>query len=424
LNGTYIGANHGCSDARVLTIPRHGLAAADLGSAWTDEAGTTFTLLKVPDGDHVWVLSANSGEGDVWRFTGEVRGASLRRSRATATLAVRAVDMVQLRPACRITRQEYLVDGTTPLADNSPVECRRLDLVEEFDVVSPAAVLRDVIAHAGQARDFAAPGLEAVLANRIVYRFLPGGATLVRHEAQAKQDLDLGYMGFVQAGPLMTPAPWTARDLYIPGTRPFTRDGRRWDFEGIEDVLSAPPQPLSFSAAEGTVADPARPPDRFVQFLGRKGGDRTPYDLGFAIGYSVTQGMTAPEKRSGACGTAAVLYSSGKTYPRAVDAKVGRVRAGARFDCLAYRQYFWPGIAPNATCCYWHPEGDETILYLAYHKPVERDVIRLPAEFAGRSLRILEQTPSLTLLSGRTLPADGLAVRSEGRHGALVLAIK
>jgi hypothetical protein len=426
LNGTYIGANHGCSDARVLTCPGHGLAAADLGSEWTDGAGTRFTVLKIPDADHVWVLSANSAAGDVWRFTGEVKGSALRRSGGGATLPFRSAEMVQLRPACRIRRQEYLVDGETPLAANTPVECRSLDIVEEIDLINPGAVLRDVAGNPGRKRDFAGIGLEAVVANRIVYRFLPNGATVIHHEADAKQEFELGYMGFIQAGPLATPAPLSVRDLYIPGTLPFTRNGRRWDFEGIQNFLAAPPQPLSFSTRQGNVADPARLPDRLVQLLGRKEGDRTAYEVGFAYGYSLTQGMTAPAKRVAHCGEALVLFSSGKSYPRAIDAMAngGRIPAGTRFNCLAYRQYFWPGAFPNATCCYWHPEGDETVLYLAYHKPVERDVIRLPAEFAGRSIRVVEKTPSLVLLSDLTVPADGLAVRSEGRHGALVLAIK
>lgn len=426
LNGTYIGANHGCSDARALTCPAHGLTTADLGSEWTDGAGTRFTVLKIPDPDHIWVLSANSGAADVWRFTGEVKGTALRRSRNGATLPFRAAEMVQLRPACRFRRQEYLIDGATPLAADTAVECLSLDLVEEFDVVSPTAVLRDAIANAGRERDMAAPGLEAVVANRIVYRFLPNGATVIHHEADAKQEFELGYMGFIQAGPLATPAPLSVRDLYIPGTLPFTQDGRRWDFARIENFLAAPPRPLSFSTRQGNVADPGRLPDRCVQLLGRKEGDRTVYEVGFAYGYSLTQGMTAPAKRVANCGEALVLYSSGKSYPRAIDAKAkgGRIPTGIRFDCLAYRQYFWPGAFPNATCCYWHKEGEETVLYLAYHKPVERDVIRLPAEFAGRSIRVVEKTPSLVLLSDGTVPADGLAVRSEGRHGALVLAIK
>ena len=136
--------------------------------------------------------------------------------------------------------------------------------------------------------------------------------------------------------------------------------------------------------------------------------------------------MTRSAKRSQSTGTALTLYSSAKSYPRAVDQRMnlGRIRAGTEFDCVAYRQYFWPGAYPNATCCYWHPEGDETVVYVAYHKSVEKDVLKLPAELAGRRIRIIERTPSIVLETDQTVPADGLVVSSSGKHGALVIAIK
>lgn len=418
VTGTYIGANHGCSDARILTSARHGLDRADLGGEWTDEAGTRFYLMKIPDGDHLWVLSENRGDVDRWRFTGDVKGSRLRRSRDGAKLDFTAVDMVQLLPACRIRRQEILADGTRPVPEGASTECRTLDVVEEFDVINPGSVLRDVLAHPGQERDFAGPGLDAVIANRIVYRFLPGGATVIHHRAEAKQDFALGSMGFVQAAPL----PAAVRHYYIPKTLPFTENGRDWDFERIQPLASAPPRPLAFSTEHRNVADPKDPPDRIVQLLGRQAEGRTVYDLGFAVGYSLIRGMTVPAKRSASAGTPLVLYSSAKSYPRAIDASL--VRAGTPFDCVAYRQFFWPAAFPNASSCYWHPEGDETVLYLSYHRAVERDKIRLPAEFAGRTLRVVERTPSLTLHTEGAVPADGLVVSSSGRHGFLVVAIR
>ncbi|MEN6302360.1 MAG: hypothetical protein ABFD96_06525, partial [Armatimonadia bacterium] len=86
LNGTYIGANHGCSDSRVITCENHGLTRADLGSEWVDGAGTKFYVLKIPDSSHFWVLSANSGTGDIWKFNGKVVGPTLKRTRDGATL--------------------------------------------------------------------------------------------------------------------------------------------------------------------------------------------------------------------------------------------------------------------------------------------------------------------------------------------------
>jgi len=257
-----------------------------------------------------------------------------------------------------------------------------------------------------------------------VYRFLPNGANVIHHTAEARQDFNLGYMGFIQSATLARPAPITVHDYYIPKTLPFRQDGRDWDFRARQDYIGGPPTPLYFSAKNKNVEDPDNLPDRFIHLLGRKEGDRKVYDVGFALGYSMVHGMTVPGRRSAATDAALMLYSSAKSYPMAVDSKRGLIQAGTTFDCVAYRQYFWPGAFPNATCCYWHPEGDQTVVYIGYHQPVSRDVLKLPAEFTGRKIRIIERTPSLTLHDDQQVPADGLRVTVQGDHGALVLALQ
>ncbi len=56
LNGTFIGGNHGCSDARELTAKNHGLTVKDIGSEWTDEAATKFYIIKIATADKIWIL--------------------------------------------------------------------------------------------------------------------------------------------------------------------------------------------------------------------------------------------------------------------------------------------------------------------------------------------------------------------------------
>lgn len=425
LNGTYIGANHGCSDARELTCPNHGLTTADLGSEWVDEAGTKFYVLKLPDANRLWVLSANSGTGDIWKFTNKLTGTSLKRARDGATLNLTENKMVQLTPACRISQQQYLVDGKTPLADDQPVACDSFDLVEDYDIISPASVLADYLAHPGEARSFVGPDLKAVVSNHLVYRFLPHGANVLYHTAQTRLDFNIGYMGFVQTAKLTPGTTYATHEYYIPKTLPFTQNGITWDFLGKQNYALTLPAPLLFSVANKNVADPGNLPERFIQLLGRKEGERTVAEVGFALGYSLVQGLTVPAQRAARANQALMLYTSSKTYPTALDAKVGQpVKAGTTFSCVAYRQYFWPGVQPQATCCYWHREGDETVVYADYHHAVDRDVLRLPAELTGRTVRVVEKTPSVTLHTAQTVPAAGLALSVAGDYGSLVVAIK
>ena len=62
LNGTYIGANHGCSDGLEIAVRNHGLSDNDIGSEWLDEAGRKFYILKIANQDKFWLLSENEGK--------------------------------------------------------------------------------------------------------------------------------------------------------------------------------------------------------------------------------------------------------------------------------------------------------------------------------------------------------------------------
>ncbi len=423
LNGTYIGANHGCSDVCAPTCPRHGLAEADLGSAWRDEAGALFYLVKIADPDTLWLLSENKGRSAVWSFTPALSGKTLTRAEPARVLAVEKTARVQLTPACRIVRQDYLADGQTPVPEGRPITGRFLEIREEYDIISPASVLADIVKHPGEARDFTAPHLEGVVRNRIAYRFYPQGCAVVEHRSMALQDFNLGYMGFIQSARLNRGA-FAWHDYYIPKTAPFVQDGRRYDFQAIQDYASNPPSPLRFSAALTNVTDPDNLPDRFIQLLGNAGADRPAWRVGYALGYVPTRGLARPAERARNTANALMLYTSAKSYPSAIDRKMGNpIRAGTEFACSAYRCYFDAAAQAPATACYRVPDGDGWIVFADYHGPVERARIRLPAALAGKPVRVIEKTDSVTLHSGGTAPAEGLQISVAGSYGYLVAAV-
>ncbi len=424
LNGTYIGANHGCSDVRELTSAGHGKTAADLGSRWEDSAGTSFYLIKVVDATRLWFLSANQGKGDIWKFRTSIAGTSLKPAATGAPLSFTDNKMAQLTPACRIKTQQFLVDGTTELADDQPVTCSSFDVVEEYDVINPASLLQDIIDHPGVERSFVADHLAGVVSNRIIYRFEPGGANVIYYTARALQDFDIGYMGFIQSARL-TRGDFATHRYYIPKTVPFTQDGIALDFRAGQDYTTPPRSPLIFSAAKQNVADPANLPERFIQLLGRTAGDQTVEEVGYALGYSLIYGLTQPAERAKNANQALMLYVSAKSYPTAVDAKRGRpIPAGTQFECVAYRQYFRPAAHQNATCLYWHRENTDTVVYADYHQSVERDTLVLPPELTGKSLTIVEKTPSLTVHTTGAVPAGGVVVSVSDGYGYVVLRVR
>jgi len=423
INGTYIGANHGCSDARELTCPNHGRTAADLGREWLDARGARFCLIKIADKDRLWFLSRNLSRGSIWRFNKRYAGPTLKSAPGRGQLTFTAIRMVQLRPACRIKSQQYLIDGKTPLADGEPTACEFFDIVEEYDIINPASLVRDMIDHPGQERSFVADRLAGVIRNHITYRFHPNGACVIYYRAKALQKFRLGYMGFIQSARLYK-GKYHTQEYYIPKTRPFTQDGIHYDFRAIQDYTARPKSPLRFKAAGAHIENPENLPDRFVQFLGRREHGRIVRDVGYALGYSLINGLTRPAVRAKNAANALMLYTSTKTYPTAIDSKMGPIiPAGTEFDCIAYRHYFYPMAHPNATCFYWHKEGDDTVVYADYHKAVDRDALKLPAELVGKKISIVETTPSLTLHTTETVPADGVVVSVSGDYGYVVFKV-
>jgi len=423
VTSTYIGANHGSSDARVITCPGHGRTTADIGHAWQDGAGTKFYIVRIVNADKFWLLSENKSTNDIWRFTTRIVGTTLTNQARGLTLNFTNDAMVQLTPACRISKQSYLADGRTPVEDGRPISCRFCDIVEEYDIINPAALLADIIRHPGVEPNFTADHLAAVMHNKIVYRFYPQGCTLVEHNSKALQDFKLGYMGFIQSAKLEQGA-FTTHEYYIPKTMPFNLDGVTYNFKGIQDYTLKLTKPLRFTPASSNLEYPANLPERFIQFLGNKTDGKSVRSVGYALGYSLTQGLTRPEERAKNTLQACFLHTTYKSYPSAIDGKMGIIKAGMEFNCTGYRQYFNPATQSKATCVYWHPEGNGIVVYVDYHQAVSHDRVKLPKEMTGKPITVIEKTDSLTLHTAEIIPAEGIDLSVTNGYGYLVFSVQ
>ena len=419
LNDTYIGGNHGYGFTIEVTSPGHGLTTADIGSEWADAKGTKFYVVRIIDEQLFWVLSENRSDGDIWRLTNKVEGQVLTDV-SGRKLDVQKTGWKQIYPACRIIAQQYLVNGKEPLRDEQVTTCEFLDIVDEYDIVPPDKLLASIIANPGKEPDWVAEELGSMIHNRIVYRFLPRGTCVIRHRAKALRDFKFGYMGFTQSMRLRS-REHDLREEYIPKTVPFERERTQYNFRNVQDISAEKGYRFYFMASKGNIADPANLPDRFVQFLGKTMDGRRERRIGYAIGYSLLEGMTVPGVRSRNTDYAFRLIGTRKSYPVAISGKL--VTAGTEFDCLAYRQYFDPTLYPNATCVYWHKQNGTYVLYADYHKSVRNDVIKLPTELTGRQVTVVEKTPTATVVSGNTIPADGLVLSVTGDYGYVVLKL-
>ncbi len=419
LNGTYIGANHGCSDGLEIAVRNHGLSDNDIGSEWLDEAGRKFYILKIANQDKFWLLSENEGKDEIWKFNKTVQGKSLKNSSDGRFLKLEEVQMVQITPACRIKEQKYLVNGKEPLMDGKATPCEFLDIVEEYDIIAPDSLLDSARKNKGRPLNFIDGGLDSVVTNKITYRLLPMGACTVEHKSKANRKFNLSNMGFIQTAAL-TKGEEDSLSYYIPKTLPFETNGVRFDFKSVQGYPVKPPVPLSFSGGHKNIENPANQPDRIIQFLDKKENGK----IGYAIGYSLTEGITVPEERLKNNRDSIYIHTTSKTYPSAVDSKMGVIPAGKEFHCLAYRQYFNPSAYKNATSVYWHKEADSYILYIDYHKAVDDDIIKFPDYLSGKKITVVEKTPSVKLLTEDKIPTDGLRL-SVGKeaYGYIVLKL-
>ncbi len=420
VNGTYIGAGHGWSGGVLeLTLPDHGVEEAQLGGLWKDAEGRSFYLLKIVDRERLWLIPENHGSAVRWNF--ETRFQSpflddLGRSHDTAQIR-----RVQLHPSLRTTRKSYQMNGDTPLREGEVMQGSFLQVTDEHDIINPASVLEHVKAAPGGKLDLVGPQLAALISNQITYRFEPRGLCAVRQVSTVHQDLALETMGVVQTHPLVCREGDTLRML-IPGTRAFEVNGTSYDFATGADMTLPPPVPLLFGETQGNLASPGRLPHRFIQFL-ETTRVREPV-IGFAVGYSLLEGITMPEQRAANCQLAGFIHTSSKVYPVAIDSKMGPLHAGTVIDATAYRQYFSPREASDhATALYWHPSAGAWVLYADYHSAVVDEVIRLPETLVGATVDVLEATPSVTLHSGENVPPEGLRLSVNGEQGSLILKL-
>ena len=423
INSSPIGANHGVEGVCEMTSVSHGLTTADLGREWCDEGGQRFYLIKVVSSDSLWFLGKNSVSAPFWKFDTVPTGQSLTASLSKRMLPFSKYLVTQLRPACRIRRQDYLINGNKPLENGQISTGSFLEIAEEYDIINPGSVLADIIAHPGMERSFIADHLDAVLRNGITYRFYPNGSCVIDTKSKALQSFNLVAALFVMTAKLTTMHTSYSREYYVPKTKPFILGGRAFDFQRIQNCDEDLSEAVHWKADGSYVENPQNLPERFIQFLARKEDGKSIHDVGFALGYSLIHGITQPQQRAANASEAGWLNTNIKTYPTAMDSKMGVIPAGMEFNCVGYRDYFSPRDYPDASCVYWHPEGDDILVYADYHQKLDSTLVKLPPEFTGRKIAIVEQTPSINLQTKDIVPSAGIALSVAENYGYIVLKL-
>ncbi|MHC4872959.1 MAG: hypothetical protein ACYTFY_14040 [Planctomycetota bacterium] len=424
-NGMYIGGNHGSTGARIINSTAHGLTTADIGSAWQDGAGTFFFLLKIINENKLCFMSENQAEPGFWKFITTFKGDKLTQMAGDKTVAIEGTpQFYQLRPAIRIIEQKFLLNGTDELKDNAETDCSYFDIVDSHEILAPDTLLDVVKLSKGKEIDFADEAVEPYITQHITYRFQPMGACTIMTKFKANREIKLRgkgtgfcYMGFVQTAPLVT-SDDEMLEMYVPKTVPMKAGGKEYDFSFPVDVNAVENFPtVRFFFSAGS-ADKNNLPERFIQLAGSK---EKPRQVGFAIGYSLFEGITRPEIRAKTTLKPGTIYKSRKIYPAAFDTRMTVLPEDKELYCIAYRQYFNPALNKDASALYMHKQEDSLVVYADYHKSVTDNKISLPSEYTGKKISVLEKSPSLTT-AGDTVSEEGISVTVKDK-GYVVLKI-
>lgn len=434
LNSTYIGANHGCSDADTITVKNHPFTEKDLGKALhigKADGKKTYIIAIIDKNRFATLTEPYKNPRRPWSFSRTGRsGKDITLFYNGKALEAKNTGIFQYRPCLRFHYQKYIADGKE-LKDGETVQCKNFRIEESYDILRPESMLEKQKANVGKKVDLQDPSIKAVVYIKLAYDFSPGGVCIVENYSKALCDFYMGIHGVIQSSSPNSRAfdRRGAHIYYIPKTLPFSctvksRDGKKknysFHFRKGEDFFRFPWPSVSFGEKQKNISDVNNPPDSAIQFLGKrdKDGKFIPV-FGYALGYSMTEGDTVPAIRKKQAQSFWWVHSTRKSYPSAAGSM--KVKAGKEFTFYAYRQYF--DAAPRkeiSGTMYSHNLKGACYIYLDYQKGVKEEFVKLPACAKGKTLSVVEKTPSVSF----TKKGDGILLTVKGDYGRLVLKAK
>lgn len=370
INGIWHGAGHGYPCCVVLYAPGHGKTVADIGSVWRDDAGVSFTLLRIATEAHLVFVSENTGSLESYKFVMQITGKLTYLFGGENTAPIPAdgeQKTAYLTRAYKFTKKRVITikDGKESILFGS-ADCDAVRIEEEYEIRNPATVAPALTAARPKGGFTEEPDLgdygETMLIHRMNYHVLPDGTVLCdfNHEKTMNVSFDR-WLGAMYQEKLDVFG--GAIHRRIPKTLPLTLSDGTFDFNtpiSLEKGEYPESDPL---ITEEFWATPDSPPDRVVDyFRDKEGHDR----LGFACGYlPLYDGV--PEKRKQHLTHTGYFKNSRKVYPTFMNGDLNSVRG------IAYKKYF-PQNTDRASFYQITFEG-KTYIYVDF---IEEKTLKIP----------------------------------------------
>lgn len=414
VNGTYIGANHGAAVGIIVTSSGHDKTSEDIGSEWKDSTATFSLYLVDINGNNLTFLSDNSGSGAFGFHTSIAAGNITHFSGATHTSSITQDNMVlgQLTPCVRDRSLKMYMDDIE-ITSNGIYYGNKFDMVERYGISDPVAILDNLASQPNYTLG------DSILDHIITYSFTRFGTCTVNTTMKAKQNLDVTYIGGIQAGKLNDAG--TAFDTisyYLPGTIPFSYGGHDYDFGAIQDISSSLYASLRIDPSR---MESSKVLNRQIQ-LGISGGN---YTVGFALGYLPLDYGRDAERYANCDEYLEISGTSKKLYPRLIDDKYGTgyLLSGETLNFVVYRRYFSPyQSGENITAMYDISAGNEKYLYIDIHGEYN-GILAVPQYLVGRRMEVIDSF-NCSIVNDDTISAGlSIAVESSESHGYAVIRV-
>lgn len=367
INGSWIGANHGHHGAVSVYALAHGKTTADVGSLWVDEAGVTFTLVRVDDENQLLFLSKNVGESvERYAFVKSITGklTFVENGKNTADIVCEKQNSMDLRRAIRHIDKRVLanVNGEEKRVFDT-IDCDFVDIHDYYYIINPATVADDLRARRPEQgyetqpdlADFGKPMLDC----KLVYHIENDGTVYIHFDYKKIMDVPFQeYLGAMYQEKIDVYHGGIWR--YFPKALPFTCEEGTFDFSKPTPLASKSYPRKKFLTRKDFLGE--APFMRAVDyFRDENGADK----LAFACGYlPVYDGE--PSKRE-SVQKAVRLISTRKHYPVFMDGDVPNIKG------IAYKKYF----IPSKNKASYYKVGAEGKTYI-YADIFETNTLQIP----------------------------------------------
>ncbi len=394
-NGSYIGANHGCSDIRLVTSSTHNKTVLDVGSEWIDNDSRKWYLLRVVDSSKLWFLSENIGVGDEWDFDTTINGNLVHSKNATHTdtIFIESYTYGQLEPAFKNQVKKLFIDNDVEIVSDGTYFTKDVKIEEHYEIVDPSSALEYVISQVGSSVQPDLNNGDSNVTLDINYYFDRFGGCKIDYTVFLNKLIDVSLISGIQAG-IIFKGTYPNIYTYIPGSLPIYDGVSSWDFRTLRDFSNPPSSSIYLTSVYWE--NSSNPPYRYLQFLGNSTDD---LDVSFVQSFRINKGNTRPELRSGSTNTAVFIPTTRKTYPYVINSSVGDLAAGQSYEIYAYRGYADPGrYSKNASSVFLYEDDGDVFLTCDYHTACN-DTITLPTEFNNKVIEIIDKNPNIEILT-------------------------